>query len=104
MLEDALPHPPYAFRRPRAFLFGDAAAAFGEELGVKLWIDNRPDAGGVIGARHAAHSVPDGRTFGLAKKGAEPRPETPEEFARFIAAKRPKWARLVRALAADRAV
>ena len=46
-----------------------AAAAFGEELGVKLWIDNRPGAGGVIGARHAAHAAPDGRTFGYATNG-----------------------------------
>lgn len=46
-----------------------AAAAFGEELGVRIWIDNRPGAGGVIGARHAAHAAPDGRTFGYATNG-----------------------------------
>lgn len=45
------------------------ASAFGEELGVKLWVDNRPGAGGVIGARHAAHAAPDGRTFGYATNG-----------------------------------
>ena len=42
---------------------------FGRRLGEKLWIDNRPGAGGTIGARLAAKQPQDGRTRLYATNG-----------------------------------
>ena len=36
------------------------AGALAEELGTKIWVDNRPGAGGTIGARHLSRARADG--------------------------------------------
>ncbi|MBI3513622.1 MAG: tripartite tricarboxylate transporter substrate binding protein [Proteobacteria bacterium] len=48
------------------------AARLGEALGQPVWIDNRPGAGGTLGADLVAHATPDGYTIGLATSSTHP--------------------------------
>ena len=45
------------------------AGALAEELGTKIWVDNRPGAGGTIGARHLSRARADGSMLGYVTNG-----------------------------------
>lgn len=45
------------------------ACALAEELGTKIWVDNRPGAGGTIGARHLSRARADGSMLGYVTNG-----------------------------------
>jgi tripartite-type tricarboxylate transporter receptor subunit TctC len=47
------------------------AAKLGEQLGQQVVADNRPGAGGIIGAEIAAHAVPDGYTLFATSTGVQ---------------------------------
>lgn len=45
------------------------SGALAEELGTKIWVDNRPGAGGTIGARHLSRARADGSMLGYVTNG-----------------------------------
>ena len=95
---------------------GDIAARlFGQKLadafGQQVVIDNRPGAGGIIGAELAAKASPDGYTLMMASSGYtvlpslhkklaaidfEPVGNTPEEFGTFIKKEVARWGKVVK--------
>lgn len=67
------------------------ADKWGQALGQTFTVDNKPGAGGNMGADFVAKSPPDGSTLGL-----DLAPGTPEALATLIQAETVKWARVVK--------
>ena len=77
------------------------AVAVSESFGQSVVVDNRPAAGGAIGAEMTVPALPDGYTLNMTPKmtadGLEPAGGPPEQFQRVISRDVEKWRRVVKA-------